>query len=129
MRCLTCVMVLLAALTLTPVAPAAAAETGVVRIVQDTIPHSAHNFVFAGDLGRFTLDDDRESSTPRVRVATLDSADSPFVVRQVPNEARWPLVSLTCSDHESVIDMARHTATIHLKAGETISCVWVNHRV
>lgn len=111
------------------IAPAAAAEVAIIRIVQDTIPHHPHNFLFVGELGRFRLDDDLNSPTARVRMFEVDPANSPFNVRQMPNEARWPLVGLSCSDAESVIDFAHHAASIHAKAGEVISCVWVNHRV
>jgi hypothetical protein len=127
--CLLFSVVLLAMLALAPVSPAASAEIGVIRIVQDSLPHAGHNFVFTGELGRFKLDDDHDSSLPRVRVFEVDAVNGPFRVRQVPDEAGWPLVSITCSDNQSVIDIARHTATIHVAAGETISCVFINHRV
>lgn len=125
------VVTLLGMMGILPAAPVAAEEIAIVRIVQDTVPHHPHNFRFRGELGRFRLDDDANGTLPRLRVfeITNPTQQSPIRVRQVPNEAHWPLIALNCSDHETVTDFAAHTAWIHVQPGERIRCVWVNHRV
>lgn len=122
-------VVALIGMWLLPVATATAEEPATIRIVYDALPHHPHNVTFRGELGSFRLDDDHNGALPRLRVFTIDPGASPVYVRQVPEENKWPLVNLSCSDGQSVVDMTHHSARIHITAGERLSCVWINHKV
>jgi hypothetical protein len=80
--------------------------------------------VFVGDLGSFTLDDDKNGTRPRQRLFT-NLTPGTYDVTELTDPAIWSLVSINCTGGEST-SIGTRTATINLAAGEDAVCTFVN---
>lgn len=95
--------------------------TASLTIVQDTVPNSGLDFVFSGDFGSFTLDDDADAMTPR-EVTFYGLTPGSYAIDQLPIKS-WSLGALTCSVATSADAAARH-AFVNLLPGDHAACTF-----
>ncbi len=91
---------------------------GQISIVKETIPGGATGFTFAGDLGTFTLDDGGIQVSSGLPPGDYD------VIETRPTG--WDLDSVVCTGGDS--DPIADGVTIHLDAGEEITCTFTNEQ-
>ncbi len=98
-----------------------------IRIVQDAIPGSPHDFGFTGCLGSgcstFSLDDDADATLPD-SVVGAPLAPGTYTITQSA-DATWPLTGITCTTAEAV-DVANRRVTITLSPNEFTTCTFAN---
>ncbi|MCA1726887.1 MAG: hypothetical protein LC722_04325, partial [Actinobacteria bacterium] len=94
-----------------------------ITIVKETEPDSAQNFEFTGDLGKFVLDDDLLSATPRQLTFNVDPGTYTVAESQL---AGWDLDSITCTGGSVVVNLAKRQVVITVDPGQTLTCVFVN---
>jgi hypothetical protein len=101
-----------------------APTTGTIRIVKTTTPAGGTGFGFTdnvpGSGGSFTLNDGgtRTFSTVAAGTYTITEND--------PSGAGYALSEILCDDGDSTGNPATRAATVHLQAGETVTCTFRN---
>ncbi len=97
--------------------------TGTITIVQDTLPDSASDYSFGGDLGSFSLDDDGDPTLPNIGTF----ADLPSGAWTITRPAVAHLISseILC-DGVGVFDLGAGKLTVYLHPGEEITCTFVD---
>jgi len=112
-----------------------------ITIVKNAIPNDEQMFSFATTSGpstalpaTFQLQDDGvepvdgNDPEPASSVTFLDLKNGTYTVSE-DGETGWDLTSLTCSDQNDstgASTVAAPTATIHLQAGEQVTCTFTN---
>jgi hypothetical protein len=90
---------------------------GSITVVKQTDPADGSGFSFAGDLGTFSLDDGGNKEFG-------DLAPGDYDVTEAVSEG-WRLDSVVCTGGDS--DPITGGVTIHLRAGEDVTCAFTNH--
>lgn len=108
------------------VAPAGCpTSTGTISIVEDTVPDGPQDFGFNGTVGNFTLDDDADGTH-----SNTFTSSAPAGMHSVTQFGimGFEVTAVSCSDPtaDSMTNLATHTATINLSAGETVTCTFQN---
>jgi hypothetical protein len=108
--------------------PVPAPPPGSITIVKDARPDAATDFVFSGDLGSFSLDDDADPTLPASRTFAGLSAGH-YVVREAPVPA-WRLAAIVCQDPDggTAVAVADASARVDLDPGEHVTCTFVNEQ-
>ncbi len=92
-------------------------------------PRSIQNFLFAGDVGEFRLDDagfDDGDEHGNGRTFTLEPGTY-TITERIPNT--WYLIDLSCTPAQHVVaDQAAHKMVVTMVAGETVGCTFVHQR-
>jgi parallel beta-helix repeat protein len=100
------------------------ASNGIITITLDAHPNGSQNFSFngSGGIGPFASVDD---GTPaNVNNFSKPAGDYTITVGSVSG---WALIGLTC-DAPETIKMAHRKVTIHLGAGENVSCTFTESK-
>jgi len=97
------------------------AQEGTIKIVKDAVPNSAQSFAFTGDLGTFNLVDN--GTDPNFQ--TFTKTEGTYAVTESGVNG-WDLSGVVCEDPTSDSTINGQTATIKLKAGETVTCTFTN---
>lgn len=109
-------------------------QRGVIRIVKESQPKSANDFIFGGDLGPFTLDDpgldDGDAFGNAITFSDLPTGV--YTVTEQILDDGFGLNLLVCDDpsspNPSVVDLSSRTAVIHLDPAEFVICTFTNLR-
>jgi len=106
-----------------------------ITIVKNAIPDDSQKFSFATTSGpstalpsTFELQDDGVEAVDPSSVTFPDLKNGTYTVSE-DGETGWDLTSLTCSDQNDptgASTVAAPTATIHLQAGEQVTCTFTN---
>ena len=94
--------------------------SGTITIVKDAQPNSSQSFDFTGSLGNFSLVDDGTSSN--TKSFTKDPGN--YTVTE-NSTSHWDLDSVTCVGGSDT-NTNKRNAVINLKAGENVTCTFVN---
>ncbi len=92
-----------------------------ITIVASTDPAGGTGFEFTDDIaapGAFTLGDNGNMTFTDLEAGTYAATET------VPDG--WDLTAITCDDADSAGDLGTATATIHVDAGETVTCTFAN---
>ena len=101
---------------------------GQVVIRKATAPGGGSGFGFYGSFGSFSLDDGQAETV-------LDVVPGAYSVSEAdPGSLGYGLSGIKCSDSDpngtaSTSDLATHTASINVDAGETVSCTFTNSQL
>jgi len=103
---------------------------GKVTVVKDSQPDDAQDFVYSGDLGAFTLDDDggADSTYSNTKVFDIVFYGQYDVIETLP--PGWELLSIgiTGDDDYTSGDTSTRTGTIYVDPGEEIVITFVNEK-
>jgi hypothetical protein len=101
---------------------------GAITIVKDAIPNSSQPFDFGGNLGPFTLVDDRRAAgTDSITFDDLDAGT--YTATELGPPEGWMLDDVSCVDGtDSETSISGATATIDLAVGEHVTCTFTNKR-
>jgi hypothetical protein len=98
--------------------------TGTIRIVKSTAPAGGSGFGFTDDVpgssGSFTLNDGG------VRTFTSVAAGTYTITENDPAAGGYSLTDVACDDADSSGNAFARTASVHLQAGETVTCTFHN---
>ena len=107
-------------------APPAAPTTGTIRIVKSTTPAGGTGFGFSDNVpassSSFTLNDGG------VRTFTNVAAGTYTITENDPTAGGYSLTDIKCDDADSTGNPFARTASVHLQAGETVTCTFRNLR-
>ncbi len=105
-----------------------AGAVGAIVIQKDAVPDDAQDFVFTGDLGSFSLDDDADGTLPNQEVQSQSAGSYDVIESGVTG---WALTSITCFDVDggTSVSLGARTASIDLDEGEVVTCVFENTQV
>jgi len=94
--------------------------TGTIHIRKATSPAGGSGFPFTQTMtaGSFTLADGGEQVFNNVPAGTYTVTEGTV--------AGWSLTDVTCSDTDSSGNPVARTATVHLQAGESVTCTFTN---
>ena len=99
-----------------------------IIIKKDAQPNSIQDFRFFGAFGEFWLDDavpsDGDAYSNMVSYVVNPGTYSFSEV--VPTS--WYLAAINCTDGSSTVNLPQRSVSISPKAGETITCTFVNQR-
>lgn len=102
------------------------ANPGSITIIEDSVPDDSQAFNFTGNLcNNFTLDDDNIGNN---NTKTFSNKTPGTYTVTEPNVAGWDLTSITCIGGSDTSDtnVNNRNAVIKLKAGENVTCTFVN---
>ena len=97
-----------------------------LTIIEDSVPNSGQDFVFAacqGGCAPFALDDDTDPTLPNA-VSGSGLAPGTYTITQSPN-ADWTLTDLSCTTGET-IDLQNRQISITLGPTEYATCTFTN---
>lgn len=98
--------------------------TGFIRIVENNNADPAADYLFSGELGNFTLDDDADRANPSaVSFTKLDSGVYSFRRTHASDSA---LQRVDCTGGVSQVDLATETLTVFLRPKDTVVCTFVD---
>ena len=100
--------------------PLVVPTTGTIHIRKATSPGGGSGFGFTETMtpGSFTLADGGERIFTNVAAGTYTVTENLM--------AGWSLTDVVCGDADSTTNPAARTATIHLQAGENVTCTFTN---
>jgi hypothetical protein len=103
---------------------AAPPATGTIRVVKSTVPAGGSGFGFTdnvpGSTGSFTLGDGG------VRTFTNVAAGTYTITETNPAGGGYTLTDVHCDDADSSGNTFARTASVHVQAGETVTCTFRN---
>jgi len=100
-----------------------------ITIIKNTVPNSAQDFNYTGDLGSFSLDDDTDPALAE-NISFSNLTDGTYVVEEADVKG-YELTDITCLDPDggTAVDTVNGLAVIDLDIGESIVCTYTNEQV
>ncbi|MFZ4659689.1 MAG: MSCRAMM family protein [Caldilineaceae bacterium] len=103
-------------------------DKGTINIVVDSIPDSRQNFRFAGDLGKFRLDDiTPDDSDAFGNTATFVVDAGPYTVEEIIPQG-WYVANIACTNGDAW-DWQTPRVTLNLAGQTNVTCTFRNERV
>ncbi|MFN8446823.1 MAG: PQQ-dependent sugar dehydrogenase [Caldilineaceae bacterium] len=112
--------------TATPTAAATPSNgRALIRIVQNSSPQSAQDFLFYSAFGEFTLDDPTQDDGDAF-AKTAEFTTAPGLYNfSVSTNADWRVADIVCSPaQDGVLDLANASVAITGRAGVTVTCTF-----
>lgn len=95
---------------------------GSITIIKDAVPNDPRGFNFNGSLGNFTLDDDNIGIN-NTKVFS-NKVPGTYTITE-PSVSGWTLTNINCVGGSDV-NINNQNAVVKLKAGENVTCTFVN---
>ena len=103
-------------------------DKGTINIVVDSIPDSRQNFRFAGDLGKFRLDDiTPDDGDAFGNTATFVVDAGPYTVEEIIPQG-WYVNNIACTNGDTW-DWQTPRVTLNLAGQTNVTCTFRNERV
>jgi hypothetical protein len=105
--------------------------TGTITIVKDARPNSTQAFTFTGNLTgdagpNFQLVDDGDGDGSERRV--FNNLEPGTYTATEPNVQGWELTDIDCGESDSDVNVNNRNVVIRLKAGDNVTCTFVNEQ-